>query len=85
MYEIYPANTKIEKLLEKIIEKRKDVLDKLRRLKEDPRRNAGAHPLHGPLAGKWACWLSSKLRIIYVIDEINKTIEIEAVGTHKIY
>ncbi len=85
MYEIYLANKKVEKVLERIAKERKDIAEKLERLQQDPRRNVGAHPLHGRLAGKWACWLGSNLRIIYVIDDVNKRIEIEAVGSHKIY
>ncbi len=85
MYEIYPANKKIEKTLEKLIEKRRDIVEKLKRLQEDPRKNLDAHPLHGPLAGKWSCWLGSNLRIIYIIDDENKRIEIEGAGSHKIY
>jgi len=85
MYDIYPANKKVEKILEKLINERKDIVEKLKRLKQDPRRNIGAHPLHGRLAGKWGCWLGSNLRIIYIIDDLNKKIEIEAIGTHKIY
>ena len=57
MYEIYPGNKRVEKKLNKLIKTRKDIVEKLQRLKEDPRKNVGAHPLHGPLAGKWACWL----------------------------
>ena len=85
MYEVHPANSKVEKVLLNLIKQRKDIAEKLKRLAEEPRRNVGAHPLHGRLAGKWACWLGSNLRIIYVIDDLNKKIEIEAVGTHKIY
>ncbi|MFH1593000.1 MAG: type II toxin-antitoxin system mRNA interferase toxin, RelE/StbE family [Candidatus Woesearchaeota archaeon] len=85
MYEIYLANKKVERILDKLTKTRKDIVEKLQRLKEDPRKNVGAHPLHGPLAGKWSCWLGSNLRIIYIIEKNNKRIEIEAVGTHKIY
>ncbi len=85
MYEIYPANKKVEKLLNNLIKTRKDVVEKLKRLKENPRRALDAHPLHGGLEGKWSCWLGLNLRIIYIIDDANKRIEIEAAGTHKIY
>ena len=85
MYSIYLANKKVDKILNNLIRKRKDITEKLKRLKEDPRRNLDAHPLHGPLSGKWSCWLGSNLRIIYIINDIDKIIEIEAVGTHKIY
>lgn len=85
MYEIYPANKRVEKKLEEIKNSRNDTLEKLRNLKEDPRRNAGAHPLHGRLQGKWACWLGSNLRVIYIIDDKNKRIDIVAVGSHNVY
>ncbi len=85
MYEIHPANKKVEKKLNKLIQARHDVVNKLRRLKQNPRKALDAHPLHGPLEGKWSCWLGSNLRIIYIIDDVNKKIEIEATGTHKIY
>ena len=85
MYEIYPANRKVEKKLNKLIQARHDIVDKLRRLKQNPRKALDAHPLHGSLEGKWSCWLGSNLRIIYIIDNVNKKIEIEAAGTHKVY
>ena len=64
---------------------RKGIKDKLRQLKENPRREIGAHPLHGKLTGKWACWLGSNIRMIYKIDDVQKEIIIEAIGSHKIY
>lgn len=85
MYKLYIANSKTEKKLREYIVQRGDVKTKLDRLKENPRRLNGAHPLHGKLAGKWACWIGSNIRLIYIIDEKNKKIIIEAVGTHKIY
>jgi len=85
MYKIYTANSKAEKRLQKYLRFRKDIFNKLKKLKENPRRQIGAHPLHGRLSGKWSCWISSNLRIIYSIDELNKRIIIEAVGSHKIY
>jgi len=85
MYEIHPANRRVEKKLDKLIKTRQDIVDKLRRLKQNPRKALDAHPLHGHLEGKWACWLGSNLRIIYIIDDVNKKIEIEATGTHKVY
>lgn len=62
MYEFYVVNNRAEKNLHEFIEKRNDVKDKLNRLKSDPRREAGAHPLHGRLKGKWACWLGSDIK-----------------------
>jgi addiction module RelE/StbE family toxin len=85
MYEFYVANSRAEKKLHEIIAQRNDVKDKLDRLKIDPRREAGAHPLHGRLKGKWSCWLGSDIRVIYSIHDETKQILIEAVGSHKIY
>ena len=85
MYEIYPANAKVEKRLNKLIKTRKDIAEKLKRLRHDPRKNVGAHLLHGKLAGKWACWLGADIRMIYIIDDSNKRIDVDAVGSHKIY
>jgi len=85
MYELYTANSQAEKRLRELVNKRNDVKDKLSRLKSDPRRVAGAHPLHGRLKGKWSCWLGGDVRMIYLIDDTKKQIIIEAVGSHKIY
>ena len=57
MYKLFTANDKAEKRLRDYIELRKDVKNKLERLKLDPRKELGAHPLHGFLKGKWGCWL----------------------------
>ena len=85
MYEIYTANNKTEKLLQHYIKERQDVKGKLQRLKQSPRTEIGAHPLHGRLEGKWSCWLGSNIRMVYSIDDTNKRIIVEAAGTHKIY
>ena len=85
MYKIFVANTKTEKRLKEYLETRKDIIGKLDSLKINPRRSSGAHPLHGRLAGKWACWLGSNIRLIYTIDDREFKIIIEAVGSHKIY
>lgn len=85
MYKIFTANTKTEKKILEYISLRQDIKDKLDRLKIEPRNANGAHPLHGRLAGKWACWLGSNIRVIYNIDDKNQTITLEAVGSHKIY
>lgn len=85
MYKLFIANKKTEKRLRYYIAIRKDIRSKLDRLKLNPRKEAGAHPLHGALAGKWTCWLGSNIRIVYSIDDTNRKIIIEAVGTHKIY
>lgn len=85
MYEIHTANKKTENRLKEYLSLRNDIKDKLDRLKTNPRKENGAHPLSGKLEGKWACWLGSNIRIIYIIDDKKKIIIILAVGTHKIY
>ena len=84
MYKLY-TDVKTEKKLREYMSMRNDIQDKLDRLKENPRKANGAHPLHGKLKGKWACWLGSNLRLIYIIDESSKTISTDAIGTHKVY
>jgi len=64
------------KRAKKSIETRNDVKDKLDKLKRDPRKASGAHPLHGRLKGKWSCWLGSDLRMIYSINNEEKQITI---------
>jgi hypothetical protein len=56
MYSIFIANRKTEKRLREYISSRQDIKEKLDKLKVDPRREIGAHPLHGRLEGKWSCW-----------------------------
>ncbi|MFH1801911.1 MAG: type II toxin-antitoxin system mRNA interferase toxin, RelE/StbE family [archaeon] len=85
MYKIHTANSRAEKRLQNYMRVRSDVREKLDRLRQNPKKELGAHPLHGKLAGKWGCWLGSNIRIIYKIDDLNKIIFIEAVGSHKIY
>ena len=51
-YEIFTANNKTERKLQEYIKIRKDIINKLEKLKEDPRKESGAHPLHGRLSGK---------------------------------
>jgi len=84
-YEIFTANSKTEKLLKKYISLNPKIKDKLDRLKINPRKEIGAHPLHGKLKGKFACWLASNIRAIYTINEETSAIIVLAVGTHKIY
>ena len=57
----------------------------LDRLKQSPTTELGAHRLHGRLVGKWSCWLGANIRMIYSINENEKIIIAEAVGTHKLY
>jgi addiction module RelE/StbE family toxin len=85
MYSIYTANNKTEKRLNEYISSRQDIKEKLNKLKVDPRREIGAHQLHGKLQGKWACWLGSNIRMIYIIDDKNQSIIVLAVGSHKVY
>ena len=85
MYEITTRNKNIEKRLEEYFNMRRGIKEKLIRLKENPRKEIGAHPLHGKLIGKWGCWLGSNIRMIYTIDDSKKLIIVEAVGSHKIY
>ena len=85
MYKIFTANTKTEKRLKEYISLRNDIKEKLDRLKIEPRRANGAHPLHGRLEGKWGCWLGYNIRMIYSIDDRQEMIIIEAVGSHKVY
>ncbi len=84
-YEIFTANSKTEKLLIKYISQNPKIKNKLDRLKQNPRKEIGAHPLHGKLKGKFACWLASNIRAIYTIEEKTFAIIIQAIGTHKIY
>ncbi|MEK6888517.1 MAG: type II toxin-antitoxin system mRNA interferase toxin, RelE/StbE family [Nanoarchaeota archaeon] len=85
MYKLFVANKKTEKMLNEYINLRDDVKDKLDRLKIEPRRANGAHPLHGELDGKWACWIGSNIRLLYIIKEDKKEIVILAIGSHKVY
>jgi addiction module RelE/StbE family toxin len=75
----------MEKRVHEYLSLRQDIREKLDKLKIDPRRTNGAHPLHGKLSGKWACWLGSNIRLIYEIDDKNKIIQIYSIGSHKIY
>jgi addiction module RelE/StbE family toxin len=85
MYKIFTANSKTEKIMQKYLSLRADIKEKLEKLKIEPRRAIGAHPLHGRFEGKWSCWLGSNIRMIYSIDDAEERIIIEAVGSHKIY
>lgn len=85
MYSIYIQSKKAQKILDEYIRFRSDIKEKLDRLKLDPRRANGAHPLHGKLNGNWSCWLGSNIRLIYIIDDKEQKIIIQAIGTHKIY
>ena len=69
MYKIFTANNKTEKILLKYISLKQNIKNKLDLLKLNPRKYNGAHPLHGRLKGKWACWLGSNIRAIYSIND----------------
>lgn len=85
MYELITPNIKMEKKLREYIYQRNDVKEKLDRLKVEPRKANGAHPLHGQLSGKWSCWLGSNIRLIYEVDDKSKKVRIYAIGSHKAY
>ena len=85
MYKIMSASKRIEKKLREYMTWRSDIANKLDRLKLNPRKEVGAHPLHGRLVRKWACWLGSNIRLVYSIDDDNKLIILQAIGTHNIY
>lgn len=85
MYKLFTANTKTEKRLKEYVSCRQDIREKLDKLKIEPRKANGAHPLHGRLEGKWSCWLGYNIRMIYSIDNKEEIIIIEAVGSHKVY
>ncbi|MEK6817277.1 MAG: type II toxin-antitoxin system mRNA interferase toxin, RelE/StbE family [Nanoarchaeota archaeon] len=86
MYELKTRNKKVEKKLKEYINLRKGIKDKLDRLRQNPRRECGAHQLHGILKGKWVCWLGSNIRMVYEIADAELIILVEEVGTHnKVY
>ncbi len=72
MYECYYSNKKVKKRIQEYIKIRDNITEKLIKLKNNPRRECGAHPLHGLLQGKWSCWLGSNMRMVYVITMITK-------------
>jgi len=84
MYNLF-TDVRTEKKLREYMNLRTDIKDKLDKLKQNPRKANGDHQLHGKLKGKWACWLGSNIRLIYIIDENSKTIFTDGVGNHKIY
>tara|TARA_Y100000310_G_C20050587_1_gene520372 strand:- start:195 stop:458 length:264 start_codon:yes stop_codon:yes gene_type:complete len=86
MYEIYTSNKKTRKKILSYMKKRNIVIDKLKKLKENPRRkDLDAHQLKGIFKGYWSCSLNGNIRLMYVIDEKNKIIKTVRIGTHKIY
>ncbi len=85
MYVFTTRSKKAEKQFYEVINSRKDIKEKLRRLKNDPRRELDAHKLKGKLDGKWSCWLGGDIRLIYEIDDEDKEIVVMAAGSHKEY
>lgn len=85
MYKITTRNKKAEKQYYEILNSREGISEKLENLKENPRRELGAHKLKGKLEGKWSCSLGGNIRMVYEIDDKNKEIVVVAVGSHKIY
>jgi len=85
MYDLFTAGHRTEKRLQLYLAQRRDIQPKLESVRRDPRHACDAHPLHGRLQGKWSCWLGGNIRMVYSIDDINKKIIVEAVGSHKVY
>ena len=85
IYEIKTRNKNVNKKLKEYNLSRDGIEEKLERLKINPRTEIGAHPLHGKLKGKWVCWLGSNIRMIYIIEEENKIISVDAIGSHNLY
>jgi|TARA_B100001971_G_C18142074_1_gene510932 addiction module RelE/StbE family toxin len=85
MYKITFVDKRVERKVRKYIEIRKDIPVKLDRLIVNPRKECGAHPLHGKLRGRWACWLGSNIRLIYIIDDKNEMVIAVGIGTHNLY
>jgi len=83
MYKLFTANSKTEKRIREYLSARQDIKEKLDKLKIEPRKANGAHPLHGRFEGKWSCWLGSNIRMIYSINDAERLIIIHAVGGHK--
>ena len=85
MYKLVTANKRVRKFLQIYLSRRSDLAEKLDRLRSNPKRELGAHPLHGRLKGKWSCWLGENIRMIYSINDEERLIIVEAIGSHKIY
>jgi len=83
MYEVTTRTKRVEKQYNKFINEK--IEKKLEQLRQNPRGKLGAHKLKGKLKRLWSCWLSADLRMVYEIDDKNKLIIVEAIGSHKIY
>lgn len=83
MYEFTTRSKKAEKQFYDVLNSRKDVQEKLKRLQQDPKWELSAHKLKGKLEGKWSCYLGWDIRLVYEIDDENKEIVIVSAGSHK--
>lgn len=83
MYKLTTRSKKAEKQFYEIINFRESIPSKLEKLRNDPRKELGAHKLRGKLEGKWACSLGYDIRMVYEIDDKNREIVVVAVGSHK--
>jgi|TARA_Y100000310_G_scaffold212914_1_gene213802 addiction module RelE/StbE family toxin len=83
MYEITTRTKGVERRYNKFVNYK--IEKKLGQLKQNPRGKLGAHKLKGKLKSLRSCWLSADLRMTYEIDDQNKLIIVEAIGSHKIY
>ena len=83
MYKITTRTQRAEKQFKDFLDNK--IKAKLELLKQNPRKNLGAHKLKGKLKDFWSCWFGADIRMIYEIDDKNKEIVIIAVGSHKVY
>ena len=74
-----------EKQFYDVVNSREGIIEKIEKLKRDPRRELDAHKLRGKLEGKWSCSLGADIRMVCEIGDENKEIVVVAVGSHKIY
>ncbi len=85
MYEIITKSKRAEKQYNEVLSSRDDIPEKLKLLRENPRKALDAHKLKGKLQGLWSCYLGGDIRMIYRIDDKTKEIVVYAAGSHKIY
>jgi mRNA interferase YafQ len=85
MYKFTTRSRKAEKQFLQVVRSRPIILEKLEKLKENPRKELDAHKLKGKLDGKWSCWFGANIRLIYEIDDENEEIIVVAAGSHKAY
>jgi len=83
MYKLTTRTKRVERQYKELVNEK--IEKRLELLKQNPRRNLSAHKLKGKLKELWSCWLSADIRIVYEIDNENKLIIMEAIGSHKIY